>query len=321
MKPEASSPAGEFYQPQRLPWPESKPPYVRHFIPLQAMVGRRGAGIINRFVISHIARSFEVCLESASGEIARDLQTHLVFIGQSVNVWTAGSLSRGWNDGRRLDGALRCGSCAIMFGIHDFGLFLATGVLLNLTPGPDTLYILGRGLAQGRGAAVASALGISTGSVIHTFAAAFGLSAVLAASASAFTVVKMGGAIYLCYLGARMLFGRASANGLRTEFSSSGFRAVYRQGLITNLLNPKVTLFFLAFMPQFIAANSHAKFAAFVTLGLCFVTTGTLWCLCLAWFSSVLGARLRGGNKFTEGLQRGVGALFMLLGVRLAAAK
>ena len=208
-----------------------------------------------------------------------------------------------------------------MFGIHDFSVFLLTGIVLNLTPGPDTFYILGRSMAQGRGAGVASVLGISTGSLVHTFAAAFGLSALLAASASAFLAIKLAGAAYLVYLGARMLFGRTSATTIPAAFSSSGFWAVYWQGLLTNVLNPKVALFFLAFMPQFIAADSPSKFAAFITLGLFFITTGTLWCLCLAWFSSLLGDRLRGSTRVSEVLNRTAGALFVFLGARLATTK
>lgn len=208
-----------------------------------------------------------------------------------------------------------------MFGIHDFGVFLLTGIILNLTPGPDTFYILGRSMAQGRGAGVASALGISTGSLVHTFAAAFGLSALLAASASAFLTIKLVGAAYLVYLGARMFFSRSSAVTIPAAFSSSGFWAVYRQGLFTNVLNPKVALFFLAFMPQFISPDSTSKFAAFITLGLCFICTGTMWCLCLAWFSSLLSDRLRGSTTFVEILNRTAGALFVFLGVRLATTK
>lgn len=208
-----------------------------------------------------------------------------------------------------------------MFGIHDFGIFLLTGVLLNLTPGPDTFYILGRSLAQGRGAGVASVLGISSGSLIHTFAAALGLSVLLATSAFAFLAIKLAGGAYLVYLGARMLFSRSSTIPIRGAFSSSGLWVVYREGIMTNLLNPKVALFYLALMPQFIAADSPQKFAAFITLGLSFITTGTLWGLCLAWFSSLLGDRLRGSETFADILNRTAGALFIGLGVRLATTK
>lgn len=208
-----------------------------------------------------------------------------------------------------------------MFGIHDFAVFVLTGIFVNLTPGPDTFYILGRSLAQGRRAGIASVFGISTGCLVHTLAAALGLSALLATSASAFLVIKLAGAAYLVYLGARMLFGRVSAAGLPVAFSSASFWAAYRQGLLTNVLNLKVALFFLALMPQFIAEDSPAKFAAFITLGLCFIVTGTLWCLCLAWFSSLLGDRLRTSPALAGVLNRAAGALFVVLGVRLAATK
>jgi threonine/homoserine/homoserine lactone efflux protein len=208
-----------------------------------------------------------------------------------------------------------------MFGIHDFGVFLMTGILLNLTPGPDTFYILGRSMAQGRAAGIASALGIGAGSIIHTVAAALGVSAIIAASANAFFAVKLAGAAYLVYLGARMVFSRAAAASIPRTFVSSDLLSVFRRGLLTNVLNPKVALFFLAFMPQFIAAESPSKFTAFLVLGICFVVTGTLWCLCLAWFASLLGDRLRGSPSLSLALNRMAGGLFVFLGVRLAAAK
>lgn len=208
-----------------------------------------------------------------------------------------------------------------MFGIHDFGIFLAACVILNLTPGTDTFYILGRSISQGRGAGVASVLGISSGAMVHTFAAAIGLSALLAASATAFLAVKLLGAAYLAYLGVRMLLAHPSASSLPTDFSSDSFFAVYRQGLLTNVLNPKVALFFLAFVPQFISANSSSKFFAFITLGMCFVVTSTIWCLCLVWFASVLRGRLRAGSGLANALNRTAGGLFIFLGIRLAVSK
>ena len=208
-----------------------------------------------------------------------------------------------------------------MFGIHDFGVFIGACVLLNLTPGPDTLYILGRSMAQGRTAGLASVLGIATGTVVHTLAAALGVSALLAASASAFMVIKFAGAAYLIYLGVRMLVTRGSGAVVPTGFSSKGFGKVFRQGLLTNVLNPKVALFFLAFVPQFISADSGSKFAAFLTLGFTFVGTGTVWCLLLVWASAWIGGRLRENQSFGAWLNRGAGALFVFLGFRLAAAK
>ena len=208
-----------------------------------------------------------------------------------------------------------------MFGIHDFGVFIAACIVLNITPGPDTFYILGRSMAQGRAAGMASVLGIAAGTVVHTLAAALGVSALLAASASAFMVIKFAGAGYLFYLGIRMIMTRASASSISTSFSSSRFLEIFRQGFLTNLLNPKVALFFLAFVPQFIATDSTTKFAAFVTLGFSFIGTGTVWCLFLVWVSSWLGDRLRSNSSVADWLNRGAGALFVFLGVRLAAAK
>ena len=207
-----------------------------------------------------------------------------------------------------------------MFGIHNFALFITTGVLLNLTPGPDTLYILGRSIAHGRRAGVASALGISIGSIFHTCAAALGLSAVLATSAWAFTFVKLAGAAYLIFLGVRALLEKQHELSMPAHFTRSGAAGAFRQGIVTNILNPKVALFFLAFLPQFIDASAPSKTIAFVVLGLTFVTTGTVWCLVLAWFASAFSARLRENRTFAAWLNRAVGSLFVFLGLRLAVA-
>jgi threonine/homoserine/homoserine lactone efflux protein len=210
-----------------------------------------------------------------------------------------------------------------MLGIHDYWLFVLTGVLLNLTPGQDTFYILGRSIAQGVRAGVASAFGISVGSLVHTFMAAVGLSAILAASATAFTVIKFVGAAYLVYLGVRMLTARDSASPLtdahpRTAGSSL---AGFRDGLLTNVLNPKVALFFLALMPQFIEPTSDSKVLAFIALGLTFVTTGTIWCLVLAISAGkVRDFFVRHPRRLTV-LSRAAGGLFVVLGARLAVSR
>lgn len=207
-----------------------------------------------------------------------------------------------------------------MFGIHNFVLFITTGILLNLTPGPDTLYILGRSVAHGRRAGVASALGISVGSIFHTGAAALGLSAVLATSAWAFMFVKLAGGAYLIFLGVRALLERQTELLLPGHFKRNSALAAFRQGIVTNILNPKVALFFLAFLPQFIDSDAPSKTLAFVLLGLTFVVTGTVWCLVLAWFSSSFSARLRENPTITAWLNRAVGSLFVFLGLRLAFA-
>jgi RhtB (resistance to homoserine/threonine) family protein len=208
-----------------------------------------------------------------------------------------------------------------MFGIHDFGLFLAAAILLNLTPGPDTLYILGRTIVQGREAGIASAFGISLGSIFHTCAAALGLSAILATSAIAFGSIKLLGGAYLIFLGLKMIFERSGQLSLPSNFRRRTTAAAFRQGVLTNVLNPKVALFFLAFLPQFIDPASGTKVFAFLFLGLTFVTTGTIWCLILAWFASAFSNRLRTNETVAQWLNRTAGALFVFLGMRLATVK
>jgi threonine/homoserine/homoserine lactone efflux protein len=208
-----------------------------------------------------------------------------------------------------------------MFGIHHFGLFVVAGILLNLTPGPDTVYILGRSIAQGRAAGIASALGISAGSIFHTTAAALGLSAILASSAIAFGAIKFLGGAYLILLGTKMILNRQRELSLRSNFRRRTKRAAFRQGVLTNVLNPKVGLFFLAFLPQFIDPSSEMKVLAFLALGFTFVATGTIWCLLVACFASAFSERLRTNETIGLWLSRAAGSLFVFLGLRLATVK
>ncbi len=208
-----------------------------------------------------------------------------------------------------------------VFGIHDFALFLASGILLNLAPGPDTAYILGRSVAQGRAAGIASAVGITVGSIFHTCAAALGLSAFLATSAWAFSAIKLIGGGYLIFLGIKLILERGQQFRVPSDFSRSNSGAAFRQGILTNLLNPKVALFFLAFLPQFIDPSSTAKIPAFLALGLTFVTTGTIWCVILAWFAAAFSQRLRANRKISQWLNRAIGSLFVFLGARLATTR
>jgi len=208
-----------------------------------------------------------------------------------------------------------------MFGIHHFGLFVVAGILLNLTPGPDTVYILGRSIAQGRAAGIASALGISAGSIFHTTAAALGLSAILASSSIAFGAVKLLGGAYLIFLGIKMILNRERELSLPSNFRRLTNAAAFRQGILTNVLNPKVGLFFLAFLPQFIDPASGMKVLAFLLLGFTFVTTGTIWCLIIACFASAFSKRLRTNETIGLWLSRAAGALFVFLGLRLARIK
>ena len=153
-----------------------------------------------------------------------------------------------------------------MLGIHDLWLFIISGLILNITPGPDTAYIVGRSAQFGWRGGAAAALGIATGCLVHVLACAIGLSALLAASATAFTLVKWAGAAYLCYIGIRMLLTRDSEAAASSPAQADQARdrtpplsKVFWQGALTNVLNPKVALFFLAFLPQFVDAGAPAQ--------------------------------------------------------------
>ena len=207
-----------------------------------------------------------------------------------------------------------------MFGTHDLPLFILSGLLLNITPGADSLYIATRSVSQGVRAGFAAALGIGAGCFVHVFAAALGVSAILAASSIAFTVVKLAGAAYLVYMGLSLLRSKSAAATSAPTLPAASLPAVFWQGSLTNVLNPKVALFFLAFVPQFIESSAPSKVLAFLFLGTIFILNGTLWCLFLAWISSRLGA-LNIGSRATTWLRRSAGGLFVILGVRLALTK
>ena len=207
-----------------------------------------------------------------------------------------------------------------MLGIQDFWLFIISGLLLNVTPGPDTAYIVGRSVQIGWRGGAAAALGIGTGCLVHVFGAAIGLSALLAASSAAFTLVKWAGAAYLCFMGVKMLLSPAPAP--RGDEAPAGgaipLRQVFWQGALTNALNPKVALFFLAFLPQFVALDSPHRSAAFLLLGLIFICNGTLWCLGVAAFAARAAGRVRRSDQALRWINRALGGLFVYLGVRMA---
>jgi threonine/homoserine/homoserine lactone efflux protein len=210
-----------------------------------------------------------------------------------------------------------------MLGIHDFWLFIISGLLLNVTPGPDMAYIVGRSVQLGWRGGVMAALGISTGCLSHVFAAAIGLSALLLASATAFTAVKWIGAAYLCYVGLTMFFARSQRPDEQTaarESDTVALSRVFWQGALTNALNPKVALFFLAFLPQFVDAQAPHKALAFLALGLIFIFNGTLWCLTIAIVAARAAGRVQRSGRAMEFINRGLGALFVYLGARIALA-
>ncbi len=201
-------------------------------------------------------------------------------------------------------------------------LFIVAGLLLNLTPGPDVLYIVSHALKSGARAGMVAALGIAAGCLVHIFAAAVGVSALLAASATAFTVLKWTGAAYLVWVGIRML--RFSVRPASSFVAAAGprfapqLRSVFFRGFATNALNPKVALFFLAFLPQFIGPAVAHKPLAFLLLGMLFNLNGLLvnigWAAGAAWLSANSGA-VRSGMHW---LERAAGAMFLGFGLKLA---
>lgn len=208
-----------------------------------------------------------------------------------------------------------------MWGTQHLALFVLSGLLLNITPGQDTFYILGKSLSHGRRAGLLSVLGISSGVAVHTLAAALGLSAILATSAHAFMAIKLVGAAYLAYLGTRMLLSTRDSISTSVDRSPESSWAIYRAGLLSNVLNPKVALFFLAFLPQFVAPEATSQVLPFLFLGAIFITNGTLWCLVLVWSASAMSRRLRANGKTGVWMRRTIGVLFVGLGVRLAVSR
>ncbi len=204
--------------------------------------------------------------------------------------------------------------------IHHFTLFVISGLLLNLTPGADMLFIASRSAQQGVRAGAAAALGVGVGCLIHVGAVVAGLSALLAASATAFAIVKWLGAAYLLWLGIGLLRSRAGEPVVVEASAPQRLGAVFMQGLLTNLLNPKVVLFFLAFLPQFVDPNDTHRALALLALGLVFSVNGTLVNLLLAWGAAHAGRRAARLQRLALWLRRVVGGLFVVLGLRLAWA-
>lgn len=202
--------------------------------------------------------------------------------------------------------------------LHSLLLFMAAGLALNLTPGPDMLYVGARSTSEGRAAGIVSSLGIATGTLFHITAVALGLSALLAAVPVAYTAVRVAGAVYLLYLGVRALATHSHAAARSVARAPLG--AIFRQGVVTNVLNPKVALFFLAFLPQFVNPARGSAAAQIVVLGLIFDTSGTIVNVGVALGASRAAQRIRDNGRAGSALRKLTGVIFIGLGVRLALA-
>ncbi|WP_298770434.1 LysE family translocator [uncultured Shewanella sp.] len=211
-----------------------------------------------------------------------------------------------------------------MFGVTDLGLFIISGLLLNLIPGPDSLYVVSHSAGRGFRAGSMAALGIGAGTFVHILAAAFGLSAIFATSAVAFTIVKVIGCLYLVYMGISMLLAKKNNNLSKHQVNVvtvTSFKRIFYNGFLTNSLNPKVALFFLAFVPQFIAVDSPNKAISFIVLGLIFNFNGMLWCHVLAWSSSTAIKKIKHNERIAHYLTKFTGSLFLYFGFKLAFSK
>jgi threonine/homoserine/homoserine lactone efflux protein len=207
-------------------------------------------------------------------------------------------------------------------------VFIVSGWLLNLTPGPDVLYILNHAMRTGLRAGVVAALGIVAGCFVHVVAAALGVSALLATSATAFIVLKWVGAAYLVWMGVRMLLARQGAtvptsvaDRAPLQLTAMPLSKVFLRGFLTNVLNPKVALFFLAFVPQFIAPQATDKAWIFLMLGLLFNLNSLPINLGYAWVGSFAVRRVQSVQRGMRWLDRIAGAMFIGFGVKLALSQ
>lgn len=206
----------------------------------------------------------------------------------------------------------------LMFDPTRFTLFLTAALLLAITPGPGILYVMARSLAGGRREGILSSFGTLLGGLVHVFAAAAGVSAILATSAIAFSVVKYAGAAYLVYLGVRMIVTRKEAAQDVEAAAPTGNAFV--QGIVTEVLNPKTAIFFLSFIPQFVDAKAGSVFTQFVVLGVISVVLNTAADVVVAVFAGTIGRRLLSSVRARERQRAGTGAVMIGLGAYVAAA-
>ncbi len=206
-------------------------------------------------------------------------------------------------------------------GIVNYGQFVVSAILLNLVPGSDTVYVLTRAIVGGRKKGVISALGISTGILVHTLLAAFGLSVILRESALAFNIMKIAGAGYLVFLGIKAVVSKKPLFDSDPESLDESPLKVYRQGVLTNVLNPKAALFFLALLPQFVSQSAGSSPLPFLALGLTFFTTSTIWSVVLAFAASFANALLRKNERVQKGAGKVTGIIYILLGLNVLRSK
>ena len=205
--------------------------------------------------------------------------------------------------------------------IEHFWVFALAALLLNLTPGNDMLYVAARSTSQGIKAGIISSLGIMAGCMVHILAAVIGLSAIIAQSALAFNIIKYVGAAYLVYLGIRSIISRKKTFDVKNKMQQQSYTRIFWQGVITNVLNPKVALFFLAFLPQFINVESKHTALQILFLGTWFNVGGTLVNILVAILFGKIGTWLSHSPRFIQWQERITGAMLIALGIKVALSK
>lgn len=205
--------------------------------------------------------------------------------------------------------------------VQNFWVFALTALLLNLTPGNDMIYVASRSTGQGVKAGIVSALGIMGGWFVHMLAAVAGLSAIISQSAMAFDIIKYIGAAYLIYLGIRALISKKRTLTIRGTSDALSYRKIFWQGVVTNLLNPKVALFFLAFLPQFLVIDSTGTYLQILFLGTWFNVSGTIVNILVAILFGNISRWLSSSPRFIQWQERITGMLLIGLGVNVALTK
>jgi len=203
-------------------------------------------------------------------------------------------------------------------GTANFLLFAFASLMLNITPGADMLYVATRSTSQGVKAGIVSSLGIAAGCMVHLLAAVIGLSAIIAGSAIAFSVIKLAGAIYLFYLGYKSFFSKKNLFEIKKDNSTATLTQIFWQGALTNVLNPKVALFFLAFLPQFIHPEQGHTAQQIILLGVWFDFSGTVVNILVAWLFGTMGNWLAKKGWFIKWQNKVTGIILIALGIRVA---
>lgn len=209
-----------------------------------------------------------------------------------------------------------------MFGITDLYLFIIAGLLLNITPGADMLYILSNTVQKGFKAGVIATLGICIGCLFHVFLAVVGLSALLQSSETAFMIVKYIGVVYLVYLGASMIFSKNKKMKIeKLTNESKNLKKVFNSGVLINIFNPKIAIFFITFLPQFVDVNSTNTSMALLVLGLVFILFGFLTNVIIAYISLNITSKFSFTNGISNIIKKIAGTLFIGFGIKLALEK